>query len=115
MLSFGLAIYTWAAESASTLFDLANAGRAADNGFVLAIAAGLAIVRLMGLLLFTLPPAWWLYERLRKRDTRGLLIVVVVASILFELWVSPTRLTQTQPDNSGSSAVTEAAEGAGNP
>lgn len=110
MFSLGKTVFLWAAESAAILLDLANAGRAADNGLALAVAAGLAAVRLMGLLLFTIPSAWWLYKCLLKKDTRAPLIIIIVVSILFELWATPTR--NAAPDTaSPDAAITEQAEG----
>ena len=114
MFSLGKTAFLWAADSASILLDLANAGRAADNGFVMAIAAGLAAVRVAALLLVTLPALGWLYRNLRRRDMRAPIIIVIVVSILFELWVSPTRLSGTDA-GSADAAITEQAEGADGP
>ena len=107
MFSLVQAVYAWAAESAAILLDLANAGRAADNSLALAVAAGLAVIRFTALALFALPALWWIYRNLRRKDMRGPLIIIIVASILFELWATPTR--EAAPD----AAITEQAEGGG--
>lgn len=117
MFSLGKTVFFWAAESASILLDLANAGRDADNGFVMAIAAGLAVARFGALLLFTLPALAWLYtlvfRRVKKEDAalRAIIAILIVASVLFEIWVTPTRLSGTEA-GSADAAITEQAEGA---
>lgn len=112
MFSLLCVVYSWTAESASILLDLANAGRVADDGLALAVAAGLAAVRVAALLLFALPAAWWLYKCLLKKDMRAPLIIIIVVSILFELWATPTRNADADA-GSPDAAIAEQAEGSG--
>ena len=112
MLSYLSAVWAWLTESANLLLDLANAGRATDNAFAIAIAATLAIIRLSALLIFTLPALGWLKSQIwltkerRHRDEwveettlRAFIIVLIIASIAFEFWVSPERKAATDAGN----------------
>ena len=117
MFSLCKAVYFWAADSASILLDLANAGSASGNAFMKFVAAALALIRLAALLLFLLPALAWLYRllfrKVKKEEAglRAIFIGLIVVSILFELWVSPTRLSGTDA-GSADAAITEQAEGA---
>ena len=99
MLSFLCAVWTWLAESADILLDLANAGRDANNAFVIAIVSGLAIIRVTAFLLFMVPPFAWLWrqivykDKLKRGETqiRVAVIVLIVVSVVFEIWASPAR------------------------
>ena len=109
MFSFLCAVWAWAAESANILLDLANAGRAAENPFVIAIVVILSVIRVAALLIFTIPALVWLKNQIwvtrerRYKDgwidetsRRTFIIVLLIASIAFEIWVSPER--ETPPD-----------------
>ena len=117
MFSLCKTVFFWAADSASILLDLANAGRDSGNAVATAIAAALALIRLAALLLFLLPALAWLYKQLFRKvrreegGLRGVLIALLIASVLFEIWVTPTRLTDAD-EGSADAAITEQAEGA---
>ena len=97
MFSLLCTVFQWVAESADILLDLANAGRDAQNGFVIAIVSGLAIVRVAAFLLFVIPPAVFLWNLICKKGKneelriRVVIIVLIVASVVFEIWASPAR------------------------
>ena len=104
MFSMMCAVLTWAAESANDLLDLANMGRDANNVFVLAVAAILAAIRIAALLIFTLPALGWLKRQIwptrerrrgddwiEERGFRVFVVVLIVASIAFEVFVTPER------------------------
>lgn len=117
MFSLGKTVYFWAADSASILLDLANAGRASGNAVMTAIAATLALIRLAALLLFLLPALAWLYKQIFRKvrreeaGLRGVLIALLVASVLFEIWVSPTRPADADGGRRDA-AIEERSEGA---
>ena len=98
MFNLLCAVWEWLAESADVLLDLAVTGREAHNVFVIAVVSGLAIVRVAALLLFVVPAICWLVNFLIIRDKRGEIlrvrvwaIVLIVASIIFEIWAVPGR------------------------
>lgn len=104
MLSLSEAVWAWLAESANILMDLADAGRATDNVAAIAIAATLAVIRIAAFLIFTLPALVWLKNQIwltkerKRRDewveetsVRAFIIVLIVASIAFEIFVTPKR------------------------
>lgn len=104
MFSFLSAVWAWASESASLLLDLANAGRVADNTLAVVIAAVSAVLRIAALLVFMVPGFLWLknfiwvteeHERrgvtVEKTRVRTFVIVLLIASIVFEVVVSLTR------------------------
>ena len=112
MFSFLCAVWAWAAESANILLDLANDGRAAENPFVIAVVVILAVIRVAALLIFTIPALAWLKNQIwvtrerRHKDgwidetsVRAFIIVLIVVSIAFEVWVSPERKAATDADN----------------
>ena len=121
MFSLSRAVWAWAADSANILLDLANAGRAAKNPFVIAVVVTLAVIRVAALLIFTIPALVWLKNQIwatrerRYRDgwidettMRTFIIVLIVASIAFEVWVSPERKAASDADNAAQQ--TEAGE-----
>lgn len=104
MFSLSKAVWAWLAESGNLLLDLANAGRATNNAFAIAIAATLAAIRIAAFLIFTVPALVWLKNQIwvtkerRHKDgwvdetsVRAFVIVLIVVSIAFEVWVSPER------------------------
>lgn len=98
MFSFLRVVWAWVAESAGILLDLANAGRAAHNFFVIAAVSGLAIIRVAALLLFMVPATYWLVNFIIVRDRKGevlrvrvWVIVLIIASIAFEIFAVPAR------------------------
>lgn len=104
MYSLSSAVWAWLTDSANILLDLAIAGRDAKNPFVLAIVATLAVIRIAAFLMFTFPALAWLKrqiwatkERRHKDDwveessIRVFVIILLVASIAFKVWVSPER------------------------
>ena len=112
MCSFLYAVWTWAAESANILLDLANAGRAAENPFVIAIVVILSVIRVAALLIFTIPALVWLKNQIwvtrerRYKDgwidetsMRRFIIVLLIASIAFEVWASPEWKEESDADN----------------
>lgn len=112
MLSFLSAVWAWLAASANILLDLANAGRAANNAFVIAIVATLAVIRIAAFLLFTVPALLWLKSQIwptkerRHKDEwieetgfRAFIIILIIASIAFEFWVSPERKAAPDAEN----------------
>ena len=107
MFSLFCAVWAWLTESANDLLDLANAGRDTNNIFVIAVVATLAIIRIAAFLIFTLPALGWLKNQIwlkkerRRRDewveetsVRAFVIVLIVASVVFEIFVTPTRETE---------------------
>lgn len=112
MFSLSSAVWTWLADSANILLDLANAGRDAENPFVIAIVATLAVIRIAAFLIFTIPALVWLKNQIwvtkerRHKDgwidetsVRAFVIVLIVISIAFEVWVSPERKAASEADN----------------
>ena len=112
MCSFLYAVWTWAADSANILLDLANAGRAAENPFVIAIVVILSVIRVAALLIFTIPALVWLKNQIwvtrerRYKDgwidetsMRRFIIVLLIASIAFEVWASPEWKEESDADN----------------
>ena len=112
MFSLFCAVWAWLTESANLLMDLANAGRVTNDAFAIGIAATLAIIRIVAFLIFTIPAlAWlknqiWLTKERRYKDgwteetsVRAFVIVLIVASIAFEVWVSPERKAATDVGN----------------
>ena len=112
MFSFLCAVWAWAAESANILLDLANAGRAAENPFVIAIVVILSVIRVAALLIFTIPALVWLKNQIwvtrerRYKDgwidetsMRRFIIVLLIASIAFEVWASPEWKEESDADN----------------
>lgn len=104
MLSYLSAVWVWLTESANLLMDLADAGRATDNAFAIAIAATLAVIRLAAVLIFTVPALVWLKRQIwatkerRHKDGwieetnfRAFILVLILISLVFEFWVSPER------------------------
>lgn len=97
MFSLLCTVWAWVADSAAILLDLANAGRAEHNAFVIAVVSVLAIIRVAALLLFTVPAFVWLYRQIVykvRRDeiqVRVVILVIIVASIIFEIWAVPGR------------------------
>lgn len=100
MFSLLCAVWNWLAESADILLDLAVTGRDAHNAFVIAIVSGLALVRVAALLLLTVPPAVWLWGKITYKEKHGAyeethvrvgIIVLIIASIVFEIWAVPGR------------------------
>lgn len=116
MFSLCKTVFQWAADSASILLDLVNTGRASGDTAMTAIAATLALIRLGALLLFLLPALGWLYKQLFRKvkreevGLRGVLIALIVASVLFEIWVSPTRSADADVGQQDA-AITEQAKG----
>lgn len=112
MFSLSSAVWAWLADSANILLDLANAGRDAENPFVIAIVATLAVIRIAAFLIFTIPALVWLKNQIwvtkerRHKDgwidetsVRAFVIVLIVVSIAFEVWVSPERKAASEADN----------------
>ena len=64
MFSLFCAVWAWLADSANILLDLANAGREAENPFVIAIVATLAVIRIAAFLIFTIPALVWLKRQI---------------------------------------------------
>ena len=108
MFSLSSAVWAWLADSANILLDLANAGREAENPVVLAIVAMLAVIRIAAFLIFTIPALAWLKRQIwptrerRHKDEwieetgfRAFIIVLIIASVAFEFWVSPERKAAT--------------------
>ena len=108
MFSLSSAVWAWLADSANILLDLANAGRDAENPFVIAIVATLAVIRIAAFLIFTIPALVWLKRQIwptrerRHKDEwveetgfRAFIIVLIIASVAFEFWVSPERKAAT--------------------
>lgn len=108
MFSLFCAVWAWLADSANILLDLANAGREAENPFVIAIVATLAVIRIAAFLIFTIPALVWLKRQIwptrerRHKDEwieetgfRAFIIVLIIASVAFEFWVSPERKAAT--------------------
>lgn len=100
MFSLLCAVWKWLAESADILLDLAVTGRAANNAFVIAIVSGLAIVRVAAFLLFVLPGLIWIWGKITYKEKHGTyeethvrvgIIVLIIASIVFEIWAVPGR------------------------
>ena len=104
MYSLSRAVWAWLTESANILLDLAIAGRDAGNAVVIAIVATLAVIRIAAFLTFTIPALGWLKRQIwatkehRHKDEwreetsiRVFIIILLVASIAFEIWVSPER------------------------
>lgn len=98
MCSFLIAVWEWLAESADILLDLAVSGRAAHNVFIIAVVSGLAIVRVVAFLLFMIPGLLLLAKLIIVKDKRGEIlrvrawvIVLIIASIVFEIWAVPGR------------------------
>ena len=104
MFSLSSAVWAWLAESANILMDLADAGRATDNAAAIAIAATLAVIRMAAFLIFTVPALLWLKSQIwltRERkykdgwaeetSVRAFIIVLIIASIAFEIFVTPKR------------------------
>lgn len=116
MFSFLCAVWAWTTESANLLLDLANAGRDAGNVFVIVIAALLAVIRIAALLIFTLPALGWLKNQIwltterkhkdgwvEETSVRAFIIVLIIASIAFEFWVSPER--KAAPDGNHTARI----------
>ena len=112
MFSLLCAVWAWLTESANILLDLANAGRDAENPFVIAIVATLAVIRIAAFLIFTIPALVWLKRQIwptrerRRKDEwieetgfRAFIIVLIIASVAFEFWVSPERKAASDADN----------------
>lgn len=112
MFSLLCAVWAWLTESANILLDLANAGRDAENPFVIAIVATLAVIRIAAFLIFTIPALVWLKNQIwptrerRHKDEwieetgfRAFIIVLIIASVVFEFWVSPERKAATDAGN----------------
>ena len=112
MFSLSSAVWAWLAESANILLDLANAGREAENPFVIAIVATLAVIRIAAFLIFTIPALVWLKRQIwpprerRHKDEwieetgfRAFIIALIIASVAFEVWVSPERKAAPDADN----------------
>ena len=112
MFSLSSAVWAWLAESANILLDLANAGREAENPFVIAIVATLAVIRIAAFLIFKIPALTWLKRQIwptrerRHKDEwieetgfRAFIIVLIIASVVFEFWVSPERKAASDADN----------------
>lgn len=112
MFSLSSAVWAWLADSANILLDLANAGRDAENPFVIAIVATLAVIRIAAFLIFTIPALVWLKSQIwptrerRHKDEwieetgfRAFIIVLIIASVAFEFWVSPERQAASDADN----------------
>ena len=108
MFSLSSAVWAWLADSANILLDLANAGRDAENPFVIAIVATLAVIRIAAFQIFTIPALVWLKNQIwvtkerRHKDgwidetsVRAFVIVLIIVSIAFEVWVSPERKAAT--------------------
>ena len=104
MLSLLCTVLKWLTDSANILLDLAVAGRDAKNPVVIAIAATLAVIRIAAFLIFMFPALGWLKRQIwvtkehRHKDEwreetsiRVFIIILLVASIAFEVWVSPER------------------------
>lgn len=105
MFSLLCALWTWLAESADILLDLAVAGREANNAVVLAIVSGLAIVRVAALLLFVVPGLIWLWGKITYTEKRGAyeethvrvgIIALIIVSIVFEIWAVPGRKSDAE-------------------
>ena len=112
MFSLLCAVWSWLTESADILLDLAVTGRDAHNAFVIAIVATLAVIRIAAVLIFTIPALVWLKNQIwptrerRHKDEwieetgfRAFIIVLIIASIAFEAWVSPERKAATDAGN----------------
>lgn len=106
MLSLLGAIWTWLADSANLLLDLANAGRDAENAVVIAITATLAVIRVTALLVIVVPAAVWLWNLVyqkagkdREARVRVIVIVLIILSVVFEIWASPARKSDVDADN----------------
>lgn len=112
MYSLSRAVWAWLTESANVLLDLAIAGRDAENLFVIAIVATLAVIRIAAFLIFTFPAlAWvkkqiWLTTERKRKDewvqetsVRAFIIILIIVSIAFEIWVSPERKATPDADN----------------
>ena len=104
------AVWAWVTESANLLLDLANSGRDAGNAFVLAIAAGLAIIRVAAFLILIVPAAAWIFEKIQRETTRAVAIFLIVVTVVFEIWASPTRKTDA-PESAPETEIAESAEG----
>ena len=104
MYSLSSAVWAWLTDSANILLDLAIAGRDAKNPVVLAIVATLAVIRIAAFLIFVFPALGWLKRqiwatkewkhkdgRTEETSVRVFIIILIVASIAFEVWVSPER------------------------
>ena len=104
MYSLSSAVWAWLTDSANILLDLAIAGRDAKNPFVIAIVATLAVIRIAAFLIFTFPALAWLKRQIwatkerkhkdgwtEETSIRVFIIILLVASIAFEVWVSPER------------------------
>lgn len=125
MFSLSKAVWLWLSTSANDLLDLANMGRDSNNVFVLAIAAVLSVIRIAALLIFTLPALAWLKNQIwvtkeRKykegwaveTNFQAIVIILLIASIAFEIWVSPTR-TSDADAKTPDAAITEQVKGGG--
>ena len=112
MFSLLCAVWAWLTESANILLDLANAGRDAENPFVIAIVVILSVIRVAALLIFTIPALVWLKNQIwvtrerRYKDgwidetsMRRFIIVLLIASIAFEVWASPEWKEESDADN----------------
>lgn len=112
MYSFLCAVWAWTAENANLLLNLANAGRMTGNTTALVIAATLAIIKIAALVIFIGVGLWrlikwiWVTEEYEKKGVpfkqtriRFVVLALVIASILFEMWACPTRRNGTTPDN----------------
>lgn len=112
MYSFLCAVWAWTAENANLLLNLADAGRMTGNTTALVIAATLAIIKIAALVIFIGVGFWrlmkWIlvteeYEKkgvpFKETRIRFVLLALVIASILFEMWACPTRRNGTTPDN----------------
>lgn len=108
MLSLFSVIWAWVAESASLLMDLANVGRDAGNPYVIAVVVIHAIIRVAMLLALLVPFFHWIFGYIFHREgdakkVRVWLIILIVASLIFEAVVAPTRPADGSPD----AAITE--------
>lgn len=120
MFSLLCAVWAWLAESADILLDLAIIGREAHNVFVIATVSGLAIIRLAALLLFTVPAVVWLYRKIVYTEKRGVheetqvrvvLIVLIIASIAFEIFAVPTHKDGTDTETAVETRIVETERG----
>ncbi len=112
MLSLFGVILAWVAESAALLMDLANVGRDAGNPFVIAVVVFHAVIRVIVLLALIVPSLRCVFGYIFHRDgdaskVRVWLIVLIIASLVFEATMTPTRTA----DGNSDAAIAEQAEG----
>lgn len=112
MLSLFAVIWAWVVESAALLMDLANVGRDAGNPYVIAVVVIHAIIRVAMLLALLVPFVRWIFGYIFHKDGDAKkvcvwLIILIVASLIFEAVATPTRPADANPD----AAITEQAKG----